>query len=374
MGLRFRKSINLGGGARLNISKKGIGYSFGTKGARITKKAGGGTRSTLSMPGTGISYVKETSGKKSSNSQPQKNYVNAGTGGPQNQPRRKTWLWVLGWLVIFPLPLTILLLRDKEKRTIPRYILAAGAWLVYLILMIASRSNSGNTETTATRQQEVRTVESESSETIESSKEEQKTTETPAPAVAESINIALEKNSLILGEKLTIKADIFPENAEDKTIIWSSSDTTVASVDNNGIVTPVGDGQATITAETSNGKSASTEISVDGSKRWMRCEVTNERTDDNNIGDQWSFINEINGERVVNEYIVSVGDTLSFHAKYQEEDDNPDIGESSTEYTVTEEAFQTGFWVSMQLAVTENGGRNSGQSAIYDIKYTFFVE
>ena len=66
MGFRFRKSINLGGGFKINLSKSGVGYSFGTKGYRITKKANGGTRSTFSIPGTGISYVKETSGKKRS--------------------------------------------------------------------------------------------------------------------------------------------------------------------------------------------------------------------------------------------------------------------------------------------------------------------
>ena len=37
MGLRMRKSINLGGGLRVNISKSGIGYSWGVPGYRITK-------------------------------------------------------------------------------------------------------------------------------------------------------------------------------------------------------------------------------------------------------------------------------------------------------------------------------------------------
>lgn len=60
MGMRFRKSINLGGGARLNFSKSGIGTSVGGKGFRVTKKAGGGTRTTISAPGTGISYVSES--------------------------------------------------------------------------------------------------------------------------------------------------------------------------------------------------------------------------------------------------------------------------------------------------------------------------
>lgn len=41
MGVRFRKSVNLGGGFRVNVSKSGIGYSWGTKGYRYTKTAKG---------------------------------------------------------------------------------------------------------------------------------------------------------------------------------------------------------------------------------------------------------------------------------------------------------------------------------------------
>lgn len=65
MGLRFRKSINLGGGFRVNLSKSGVGYSWGTKGYRVTKKATGGTRTTASIPGTGLSYVTENGKGKS---------------------------------------------------------------------------------------------------------------------------------------------------------------------------------------------------------------------------------------------------------------------------------------------------------------------
>lgn len=65
MGFRFRKRINLGKGFRINMSKSGIGYSWGVKGFRITKTAKGTTRKTFSVPGTGISYVKETKIKKS---------------------------------------------------------------------------------------------------------------------------------------------------------------------------------------------------------------------------------------------------------------------------------------------------------------------
>ena len=62
MGFRFRKSKNLGGGFRLNMSKSGIGGSWGVKGFRVTKKAKGGFRTTTSIPGTGISYSSDSKG------------------------------------------------------------------------------------------------------------------------------------------------------------------------------------------------------------------------------------------------------------------------------------------------------------------------
>ncbi len=68
MGFRFRRSINLGGGFRINLSKSGVGYSWGTKGFRVTKTARGTTRRTYSIPGTGISWVNESGGSKKRNS------------------------------------------------------------------------------------------------------------------------------------------------------------------------------------------------------------------------------------------------------------------------------------------------------------------
>lgn len=71
MGFRYRKSINCGGGFRINLSKSGIGYSWGVKGYRITKTATGKTLKTHSIPGTGISWQEEDKNKKhqSENSQ-----------------------------------------------------------------------------------------------------------------------------------------------------------------------------------------------------------------------------------------------------------------------------------------------------------------
>lgn len=66
MGLRYRKSIKLGAGFRINFSKSGVGYSWGVPGYRMTKTATGRTRRTYSIPGTGISHVEESKSPKNS--------------------------------------------------------------------------------------------------------------------------------------------------------------------------------------------------------------------------------------------------------------------------------------------------------------------
>lgn len=59
MGVRARKSFKAGP-ARVTFSKSGVSTSVGVKGVRVGKMANGKTRTTLSVPGTGISYVSES--------------------------------------------------------------------------------------------------------------------------------------------------------------------------------------------------------------------------------------------------------------------------------------------------------------------------
>jgi len=60
MGWNYRKSVNLGGGVRLNFSKSGIGISGGVKGFRVSHGPRG-NRLYASIPGTGIYYTKNLS-------------------------------------------------------------------------------------------------------------------------------------------------------------------------------------------------------------------------------------------------------------------------------------------------------------------------
>ena len=67
MGFRFRKSIKLLPGIKLNFSKSGVSTTIGKAGASINI-SGRGTRGTVGIPGTGVSYSENLSSTSSSHS------------------------------------------------------------------------------------------------------------------------------------------------------------------------------------------------------------------------------------------------------------------------------------------------------------------
>ena len=56
MGLRFRRTVGLIPGVRLNVGMKGLSVSVGERGAHTTLGAKGG-RMTVGLPGTGLSWT-----------------------------------------------------------------------------------------------------------------------------------------------------------------------------------------------------------------------------------------------------------------------------------------------------------------------------
>ena len=59
MPLRFRRSIRILPGLRVNLGKRGASVSVGVRGAHVTFGKTG-TRTTVGLPGTGVSYTHVT--------------------------------------------------------------------------------------------------------------------------------------------------------------------------------------------------------------------------------------------------------------------------------------------------------------------------
>lgn len=73
--------------------------------------------------------------------------------------------------------------------------------------------------------------------------------ETPVTGVA----LTPASTSIVVGESTTFVATVSPDNATNKLVVWSSSDTNVAIVSSTGVVTGVSTGSSVITATTQDG-------------------------------------------------------------------------------------------------------------------------
>ena len=77
-------------------------------------------------------------------------------------------------------------------------------------------------------------------------------TVTAAPVPVSGVSLNKDSTSLTVGDTETLTATITPDNATNKNVTWSSDTPSVASV-NNGVVTAVAPGTATITVTTADG-------------------------------------------------------------------------------------------------------------------------
>lgn len=84
MGFRFRNSLRIAPGIRLNLGKRGASLSIGGRGATVNVGKDG-VRTTVGIPGTGVSYSEHTPYGPSQN----------GAGQP-----RKAVLIILGVLAV----------------------------------------------------------------------------------------------------------------------------------------------------------------------------------------------------------------------------------------------------------------------------------
>lgn len=115
------------------------------------------------------------------------------------------------------------------------------------------------TETTTTT-----TVPKTSNNTEPSSTTPTVTSSTPSPSTPVAVSgVALNKKvaTVNVGKKVTVKATVTPANADNKTLVWTSSNTKIATV-SNGVVKGVKAGRVIITAKTTDDSNISATCTV----------------------------------------------------------------------------------------------------------------
>lgn len=127
--------------------------------------------------------------------------------------KRKTWLWVLGWLFIFPIPLTILMLRKKDMKPALKYGIIAAGWIVYLLLAYGGQANNKQSSTTS---EPPAVVETQTDEKQEEVKEEiiEEAEETEAAVEEEVEETAAEEDSSTEAEVDDATVEFLMENTE----------------------------------------------------------------------------------------------------------------------------------------------------------------
>ena len=107
--------------------------------------------------------------------------------------------------------------------------------------------------------------------------------------------IDLNKSSLTMDALGTFQmtASVYPDSANDKRITWSSSDPAIASVDENGLVTALKKGTATITAAAMDGSGVKSTCKVTVSNTAYVCtdpaQLESPHNYDNSCTDVWSY-------------------------------------------------------------------------------------
>ena len=107
--------------------------------------------------------------------------------------------------------------------------------------------------------------------------------------------IRLNKSSLTMDalDTFQMTASVYPDSANDKRITWSSSDPAIASVDENGLVTALKKGTATITAAAMDGSGVKSTCKVTVSNTAYVCtdpaQLESPHNYDNSCTDVWSY-------------------------------------------------------------------------------------
>ena len=89
MGIRYRKSIKVAPGVKINLNRKSASVTVGGKGYHKTFNSNGQTTTSINLPVKGLSYTDRKGKKSNSSSAPAARYENTGSVVEAPAPKEK---------------------------------------------------------------------------------------------------------------------------------------------------------------------------------------------------------------------------------------------------------------------------------------------
>ncbi|MBQ6333534.1 MAG: Ig domain-containing protein [Erysipelotrichaceae bacterium] len=174
---------------------------------------------------------------------------------------------------------------------------------------------------------------------------------------------------LYIGSKFTILATIYPENATDQSLIFSSDNESVAKVSDRGVVTATGVGSAKIKVSSPDGPSSFVSVNVLPSPQKFRITWSASLVSNNHVGSSWSKGLYIDGDKFNSGNTITLDPDSSFNMvlRIEESDTNPDVGTYHEKIAYSDDLCKNGYSVSDTIIVYENSGRYSGYTAEWKI-------
>jgi hypothetical protein len=224
MGFRFRKSISLGKGTRLNFSGKSIGISAGIKGARISLNSRGRLTKSVGIPGTGMSYVSSSNISDGFSNEQSDLPENSGAPAPQKKGPGglKIFLWIAAIIlglalfpflwIIAPIPAVVYFIKSQNPKKTRNVIITAAVCVLSLVGFTRYINSSPQDKASPAAGTSATRIEAESA-TSETAKETEKTetasaeTTTTAEATTAASSAAAETTSEAASAAATQAAD-----------------------------------------------------------------------------------------------------------------------------------------------------------------------
>lgn len=171
MEFRFRKSVKIAPGVRLNLNRKSASISLGGKGAHYTVSSTGRKTATVGLPGTGISYsVTESTGKSSSRTKSGGTHSSGNGGGKKN---KGGCLMILLALMFWPFALSYWIWKTDKFQASKK--IRAAIITAFWIVMFCIGTFSGGSQQKAEQPLPTATIAEETPQPTEVA------TATPAP-------------------------------------------------------------------------------------------------------------------------------------------------------------------------------------------------